>query len=152
MVLVPFTAPPTERNRKRLWITLGISGALLVLCCAGGGFGFLTLLVQSSRATETSSVTAVQDYLEGLRTGNFDKSYDQLCEEVRQRTSRTEFRDSQQSEPAVESYSVGSPTQVRNGLSVPASVQVTSGGTQNWEFLLVPEGSIGSVKICGIRQ
>jgi len=151
-VLVPFTAPPTERNRKRLWITLGISGALLLLCCAGGVFGFIALAVQSNRATETASVTAVQDYLEGLRTGNFDRAYDQLCQQARQETSRTEFRNIQQDQPAVQSYTVGSPRTVSSGVSVPANVQFASGESGNWEFRLILEGSIGSVKICGIRQ
>jgi hypothetical protein len=52
----------------------------------------------------------------------------------------------------VQSYSVGRPTQVHNGMTLLASVDLDNGDTESWEFLLVPEGSIGSVKICGIRQ
>ncbi|MBO0869709.1 MAG: hypothetical protein J2P15_14200, partial [Micromonosporaceae bacterium] len=95
-VLVPFSAPPTERDRKRLWITLGISGFLLLLCCVGGVVGFGGLIVESNRATEAASVTVVHDYLEGLRTRNFGSSYNQLCPQLQQQTSRSEFQSTQE--------------------------------------------------------
>jgi hypothetical protein len=151
-VLVPFTAPPTERNRKRLWITLGVTGALLLLCCVGGVVGFGALVVRTSRTIEASSVNVVHNYLEGLRTRDFDRSYDQLCQRARQDTSRSQFKSTQQERPTLSSYTIGKPTTESSGVSVPANLQFTTGSTANAEFLLVTEGSIDSVKICGIRQ
>src|SRR5437899_7527140 len=78
-VRTPFAAPPTERDRKRLWISLGVGALLLVLCCAGGIVGFGALVVAQNKAIPQEAVTVVDRDLSGLRARNYQQAYDQLC-------------------------------------------------------------------------
>ena len=46
----PFAAPPTDKNKRGLWIGLGVGGLVLLLCCVGGIFGVGVLYVNATRA------------------------------------------------------------------------------------------------------
>src|SRR5436309_9937590 len=78
-VRAPFAAPPTERDRKRLWISLVVGAVLLLLCCGGGVVGFGVLVVATDRALPAEATAVVERYLTGLRDGDYQKAYDQLC-------------------------------------------------------------------------
>ena len=78
-VAPPFAAPPTDRNRRGLWIGLGVGGLVLVLCCVGGLFGFGLILVSGAEKVKTEAHQVVTDYLSALQREDYNKAYDLLC-------------------------------------------------------------------------
>ena len=59
----PFAAPPTDRNKRGLWIGLIAGGLALVLCCVGGVFGIAVLA--AIFANQGSYFTA-ETFMDGL--------------------------------------------------------------------------------------
>jgi hypothetical protein len=146
-VRAPFAAPPTERDRKRMWIGLSIGAALLVLCCGGGIVGFGALVVAQTRALPREAATVVDRYLGALQDGNYKVAYDQLCSDLRAQEDLAEFTARQRRLPVLESYTVGTPRMAGNEVIVPA--QVESGGTNHTRyFSLVPDQEAGGLRIC----
>src|SRR2546421_11834542 len=90
-VQAPFATPPTERDRKRLWIGLGVGAALLVVCCGGGAFGFGALIVNRAGALRTEAVAVVRQYLNYLRTDSYASAYQLLCSDLRDSMNQSEF-------------------------------------------------------------
>src|SRR5207249_4522642 len=86
-VRAPFAAPPTERDRRRLWTGIGIGALVLVLCCGGGIVGFGTLVVAQAQALPKEAVVVVTRYLDGLRDQNHRQAYDQLCGQLQAQES-----------------------------------------------------------------
>ncbi|MER7002514.1 hypothetical protein ABT297_05650 [Dactylosporangium sp. NPDC000555] len=79
-VLAPFAAPPRDRDLRGLWITLGVSGIVLVLCCVAGvvGIGFLLPYADSLGRTQVASV--VKDYLTAVRDEDFATARRHVCD------------------------------------------------------------------------
>jgi hypothetical protein len=63
--------PPTKRNLKPLWITLGVVGGLIAVFL---GLGF-ALLIRDRHGAKN----AVSAYLTDLEAGNYTAAYDLLC-------------------------------------------------------------------------
>jgi hypothetical protein len=151
-VRVPFAAPPGERDRRRLWIGLGVGGALLALCCVGGIFGFGALVVQTSRSLLTEATTVVSDYLDGLHDADYQKSYDQLCSSLQNQVSREQFATTQADQPGLISYTLDTPRAQGTSVYVQAHV-VRADGPQEPAFRLVQERrGATALKICAITQ
>jgi hypothetical protein len=152
-VQVPFGAPPGERDRRRLWIGLGVGGALLAICCVGGIFGFGALVVQTSRGLLNEATTVVGDYLDGLRRGDYPYAYDQLCVGLRATVGLDQFKAEDEAQTRVRGYVVGQPRPQGSSIWVAATVVRASGQEQRPEFQLVQEGKTATaLKICAIRQ
>jgi hypothetical protein len=151
-VRVPFGAPPGERDRRRLWIGLGVGGALLALCCVGGIFGFGALVVQTSRGLLSEATTVVGNYLGALRDGDYPTAYDQLCATVRRDVSLDQFETTQRDLAPIVSFTLRQPR--AQGSSVWVQAQVTrENSLENPDFRLVQEGrGTTALKICGITQ
>src|SRR4051794_15605559 len=62
-VTPPFTAPPSDRDRRGLWLGLGVAAVMLVLCCVGGAVGVGLLAVSTSRQVQTTARATVVRYL-----------------------------------------------------------------------------------------
>jgi hypothetical protein len=147
-VQAPFAAPPTERDRKRLWIGLGVGAALLVLCCGGGAFGIGALVVSRTDALRTEATSVVGQYLDGLRDGNYRRSYDLLCGDVRAVNTLDAFTSRQERRPRVVSYTLDPPQLTSTGVVVDAQVTTTGGSSDRRSFELVEDADVGALRIC----
>ena len=146
-VQAPFATPPTERDRKRMWIGLGVGAALLVLCCGGGLFGFGALVVTRTDALRSEAAAVVSEYLDGLRSQDYGRSYRLLCADVQATTSLTRFTQ-EHSRPRVLRYTLS-----RAGISgaevvVPARVETDDGQVEYRNFTLVEDQDAGGLRIC----
>jgi hypothetical protein len=148
--VVPFAAPPTERDSKRLWITLGVGGGLALLCLVGGIIGFAALVV-SSQAKPSDATARVTHYLEALRGHDYPAAYDDLCMDRQDKQTEKEFAQAQADQTDISSYQLGTPVQRSNGFSVPADVEAVNGRTTRVTFGLVLD-SPGELRICSVTR
>jgi hypothetical protein len=147
-VQAPFATPPTERDRKRLWIGLGVGAALLVLCCGGGAFGIGALVVARTDALRSEGATVVRQYLDGLRDGNYRHSYSLLCSDLRGAISLGSYTSQKEREPRVVSYQLYEPQLTGAGVVVDADVTVSGGSLDHRTFDLVEDAEAGALRIC----
>jgi hypothetical protein len=148
-VQAPFATPPTERDRKRLWIGLGVGAALLVVCCGGGALGFGALIVNRAGALRTEAVAVVRQYLNDLSEDNFSRAYRLLCSDLRGSMSESEFASREGGRPRVTSFTLGSASLSGSQVLVPAEVWAVDGSVRHPTFTLVEEDQPVALRICG---
>jgi hypothetical protein len=146
-VAPPFNAPPTDRNRRGLWIGLGVGALVVVLCCAGGIFGFVLLTVSGSRQMEHDAKLVVQDYLAALQDREYNSAYDLLCPALTRTMSAETFAERERQRPDITNYQIGD-TQVGNTIVVPADVSYATGANDSKRFVLSQEFG-EDLLICG---
>jgi hypothetical protein len=147
-VRVPFASPPTDRDRKRLWISLGVGGAALVLCCGGGLVGLGALVVASERAVPAEARTVVQNFLDGLASRNFKKAYAQVCTSRQRQQTLAEFTAEELDHPRIESFMLEQPILLGSRITVTAEVQEVSGGAAE-TYTLISDRQAGELRVCG---
>jgi hypothetical protein len=148
-VAPPFAAPPTDRNRRGLWIGLGVGAVALVLCCVGGLSGLVFVLVASSQQVSQQATGVVTTYLNALRDHDARKAHAQLCQE-RARQIRVADLDAESRRNPIARYSLEQP-RFAQAVEVDTHVTYVSGTTRLIRFELVTEGQGQDLKICGIR-
>ncbi len=148
-VRAPFAAPPSERDRRRMWTGIGVGALLAVLCCGGGIVGFGTLVVAQTRALPQEAVVVVTRYLDGLRDQDYRQAYDQLCGQVRAQESLAEFTARQRGGPRLGGYTIGQARIAGREVVVPAQLQM-DGQVDNHEFGLIQDEQPGgaALRIC----
>ena len=144
-VVPPFAAPPRDRDRKSLWIGLGVGGLLLVLCCVGGVLGIGVLASGSEDILRSEATSVVDTYLGALRRENYREAYDQLCSDV---TSNLSYQGFQRrvSDPALINYRIDSLV-IDRAIAVNATIQRDGLAPEAVTYPLVQAG--GTLKICG---
>ncbi len=147
-VRVPFAAPPTERDRRRLWISLGVGGAALVLCCVGGVVGFGALIVTTGQATVTEARNTVRDFLDGLAKHDYREAYDQLCTARRSEQTLSEFTAYERTLPEIRRFSVRQPMPDGVRFRVRAQVQ-TPESTATESYLVISDRRAAELRVCG---
>jgi hypothetical protein len=147
-VTPPFTAPPADRNRRGLWIGLGIGAVVLILCCVGGLAGFGLLAVNTSKQVETNATEVVHGYLGALENRDYDKAYSYLCPALTSRMTPSEYAAQQQDRPRPVSYRVGR-AQIGNTIVVPADVSYDDGTSVQRRYRLTQELGSQDLRICG---
>jgi hypothetical protein len=147
-VRAPFAAPPTERNRKRMWIMLGVGAVLLVLCCGGGVFGFGAMVYSQAHALPVQARTVVTRYLDALRAGDYGGAYDQLCGQVRDRVTEESFAADQSRRPRMVAYTLDTAQITGSEVIVPARLETADGEVLRHEFGLVEDQRAGALRIC----
>jgi hypothetical protein len=147
-VTPPFTAPPSDRNRKGLWIGLGVGALALILCCVGGLVGFGFLAVNTSKQLETQATDVVSSYLEALGNRDYAAAYSHLCPALTRRMTEGEFAEQQQMRPRPVSFHVQKP-QVGNRVIVPADVTYDNGSSALRRYELKQEMGSQNLRICG---
>ncbi|HEX6501400.1 MAG TPA: hypothetical protein VF054_20570 [Micromonosporaceae bacterium] len=148
----PFAAPPSDRDRTRLWIGLGVGALALVVCCVGSLFGLGILAVAGGNELTSQARQVVTDYLDALRAARYDNAYDLLCEPLRQRETEEEFAARMSGGARVVDFTVGTP-RVGNEIVVPADVTVASGRRVAQSFTLAQDRSAETrLKICQVTQ
>jgi hypothetical protein len=149
-VRAPFAAPPSERDRKRLWISLVLGGVLLLLCCGGGIAGFSALVVATEKSLPVEATSVVTRYLEGLRSENYQQAYDQLCGAHQQGESLQEFAAHQRLSPRPTEWALGDPRLGQNEVFVPAHIYLSGDNLpHDRDFILVQDQQAGGLRICG---
>ncbi|MDT4988144.1 MAG: hypothetical protein QOI74_2238 [Micromonosporaceae bacterium] len=147
-VTPPFTAPPDDRNRRGLWLGLGIGAFLLVVCCAGGVFGVGLFAVTTTRQVEANATATVRTYLDALATADYEKAYAQLCPDLTRRTSQGEFAGRQQAQPRPESFREDKPV-ISATITVGADVIYADGSTARRRYRLAQQAGSQDLLICG---
>jgi hypothetical protein len=148
-VQTPFATPPTERDRKRLWIGLGIGGALLVLCCGGGLFGLGAFAINRADSLRSTAESVVTQYLEDTRRQNFDAAFDLLCAQEQSKFGHGDFAAMIRSRGRIAGFRVGTAMITGTTVIVSAAVDFESGPTRYPTYSLVEEQEPGNLRICG---
>jgi hypothetical protein len=146
-VTPPFAAPPIDRSRRSLWIGLIAGGLALVLCCAGGLFGFGLVVVAGTNQQSQQARDAVTAFLTAAQDQDFERAGAQLCAQVARRG--TEVVEAEFGQERIASYSIGQVQLGNASVSVPANVSYGSGAVKQYLFGLIQERS--ELKICGWR-
>jgi hypothetical protein len=144
-VAPPFAAPPRDRDNKRLWIGLGVSGLVIVLCCVGGILGIGVIASGSEDLVRGQASSVVRTYLEALQEQSYADAYDQLCDKITQNLSRRDF-EVQVGRPAVTGYTIGE-VEVTTPIIVNASVTQSGRAAVNHRYEIVQSGT--ALQICG---
>jgi hypothetical protein len=142
----PFAAPPTDRNRRGLWIGLGIGGLVLLLCCVGGVFGIGVLYVGATDQAKRQATAVVQAHLDALIDGDFRTAHDQFCDELARDISRDELQQQMRSESFTD-YRLEDP-RLGTFVEVTAHLRGRAGEVVR-TYLLDTAGQ--ELQICGIR-
>lgn len=148
-VRVPFPNPPTERDRKRLWISLGVGGAALLLCCGGGIAGFIGLAVASQRAVPVEARTVVQDFLDGLSQRDYRKAYDQVCSSRQEQQTLGEFTADEQQHTRIQTFHLEQPIVLGSRVIVTADVHLVNGSNDSETYTVVSDRQAGEQRVCG---
>jgi hypothetical protein len=146
-VTPPFTAPPADRNRRGLWIGLGVGALVLVLCCAGGLAGFGLLVVGTNKQVQTQATQVVRGYLDALEAGDYDTAYSHLCSDLKRQVTATEFAAGQEQGPRLTGYLIHQP-QIGNAIIVPVDVRYQDGTSLRRRYELRQESGGQELRIC----
>jgi hypothetical protein len=146
----PFVAPPTDGARQRRWWALGLAGAAVLVCCAGGVFGAGGLLVLTNQMVLESAQGAVNGYLTAVRDEDYAEAYSLLCDRERVSIDEGEFIDMHERAP-LRSFTVGEAALESLGdndrLVVPATLQYADGRSDAVRYLI--DGAAGAFTVCG---
>jgi hypothetical protein len=140
----PFASPPTDRDKRRMWIGLGVGGLVLLLCVVGGIVGIVVLLVSSTEQAKTQAGQVVAAYLDAVLDDDYDTAHQYLCgplaaqvgvDDLEDLANRTPFSDYELEEARLATY-----------VDVLAHLQ-TSSGERDQLFSLDTEGT----QLCILR-
>jgi hypothetical protein len=148
-VAPPFAAPPTDRNKRTLWIGLGVGGLVALLCCVGGVIGLGVIVASANDQAERNATATVVKYLDAMKARQIDTAYAQLCPQLARRLGRTGLRNLAQ-ERAISGYRLDDPL-VGSSVDITAHID-TAAGAIDETYTLVPasEGDATDFEICGI--
>jgi len=142
-----------EGRAARVWLGLGVAGAVLALCCGAGVISFGGLFLTSYQALNEQAHRAVGDYLDAEIAGDFEEAYELRCARDRRSESLPEFRDRVSSLPRIESYELSDVeiTQAGN-VRVPAVVNYEDGRQERLLVPLAQDETTGELEVCGWRR
>jgi hypothetical protein len=141
----PFAAPPTDKNKRGLWIGLIAGGLLLVLCCVGGVFGIGVLVVGSTEQAKNQAEATVEAYLEAVQAQDWETAHQQLCSPFAAQVSPSQLAARERRQPFT-TYRLDEAT-LSETVDVVAHLQTSTGEVQRL-FQLVTEDT--RLAICGI--
>jgi hypothetical protein len=144
----PFTAPPTDRDSRTLWIGLGVSTLLLAVCCVGGLVGVGVLFAGGVQEARAQAQDVVGNYLGALEHRDYRGAYQLLCTDLTRSESLSAFTRRVTQDP-VRDFTVGAATETDSELVVAAEVRFERQGLQQREYLI--EAPYGEMQICGER-
>jgi hypothetical protein len=146
----PFVAPPTDGTRQRRWTAVGIAAGGVVLVLVLGLLGFGALVVLGNKMVIDESRAAVTRYLSQLRDRQYEQAYDELCQRVRDQTSRQTYVARASAGAQISGFDVGQPsTGSANEVVVPTRITLTNETVTNPQFLVATNGT--AFQVCGQR-
>jgi hypothetical protein len=134
----PFAAPPTERDKRRMWISLGIGAVVLVLCCAGGIGAIGVVVFGGVEQSKRQATATVEAYLDAVRDGNTRGARAQVCSDLGPGVSASELV-SRTSSTDFTSYSLGE-AELTSTIDVPATLSTPRGEVRQL-YLVGSEGT-----------
>ena len=143
----PFAAPPTDGQRQRRWLAVGLAGGLALLLCVGGLVGLGAVVVLGTQVIRDDSTRAVENYLTAVKAREFDKAYDQLCEATQARTTRDQFARAQSRRPGISSFDVGE-VELSDVITVPATIHYQNQTIATVRYVLEQDSKTGAVEVC----
>jgi hypothetical protein len=143
-VAPPFAAPPTDRNKRGLWIGLGVGALVLVLCAVGGVVGLAILYRAGTEQVKRDATTVVTTYLNALRGNDFNTAQAQLCPRLAREYSPARLASQYRADPFTD-FRLDEP-KVSDVVEVTAHLD-TRTGVEDRTFQLVNQGQ--TMKICG---
>lgn len=149
----PFAAAPVEGRAARVWLGLGLAGAVLALCCGAGVVAVGGLYVTAVDALNEQARAVTRDYLDAEIAGDWRQAYAQRCPQDRRAESQASFTDRVSSLPRIESYDLGEVQLTPAGqLRMPAEVRYRDGGGERLTVPLRPNEETGRLQVCGLRR
>jgi hypothetical protein len=142
----PFAAPPTDRNKRGLWIGLGVGGLVLLLCCVGGAFGIGVLFIGGTEQVKREAEATVTTYLDAVQGQQWDLAHQQLCARYAARMSPSQLATQERRQPFT-AYTLDEPT-LAETVDVVARLTTSSGEVRRL-FQLDTEGS--RLAICAMQ-
>ncbi|MBX6357549.1 MAG: hypothetical protein IRZ05_17065, partial [Micromonosporaceae bacterium] len=139
--------PPSEGRTARVWLGLGLGAAAVVLCCAGGLAAVVGLFVTGSAAINEQAHAAVEDYLQAVGAGRYGQAYRQLCDQLREQQSLSEFTADVTEHPRVREYELLKSKIRDDEVVVPANVTYTDRTSESVTYRVIQEG--GELRFCG---
>jgi hypothetical protein len=147
-VAPPFVAAPTDRDRKTVWIGLGIGALVFVLCCVGGIGGVGVFLAGTLQETRSQAKQTVGDYLDALQHEEYSTAYDLRCEDLTAQESLRTFTARVKSDPVLR-YTVGTVDISGSDVLVSAVVQYSRRGEQDRRYVVAGSAQeAGGMTIC----
>jgi hypothetical protein len=134
----PFAAPPTERDKRRTWIAIGVAAAVLVLCCVGGVGGIGVVIWGGVEQSKDQAAATVEKFLERIDEGESALARQLVCQDLPPRVSANELVNRTNSID-FRSYQIGEP-QVTNTIDVPVTL-TTGSSTLRQLYLVGAEGT-----------
>jgi hypothetical protein len=146
----PFAAAPIEGRNARLWLTLGIAGAVAVLCAGVAAVAFGGLLVTGVSAANERAHRAVGDYLDAVLAADWERAHGLRCERDRGEEPLAAFTRRVSGQPRIDSYEMGE-LQLTQPLELPVRVTYTNGRTGDLRIPLVQNQRTGELEVCGLH-
>ena len=134
----PFAAPPTERDKRRTWIGIGVAAMALVLCCVGGAGGIGVVIWGGIEQSKDQAAAVVGQFLERIDAGESALARRLICDELPPRVSANELVNRTRSID-FDSFQVGEP-QLTNTIDVPVTL-TTGSATLRQLYLVGAEGT-----------
>ena len=134
----PFAAPPTERDKRRMWMSIGIGITVLLLCCAGAAGGIGVIIFSGLEDSKRQATATVEAYLDAVQDGNTRGARAQICSDLGAGVSPSELV-SRASSTEFTSYSLGE-AKFTSTIDVPATLSTPSGEVRQW-YLVGSEGT-----------
>jgi hypothetical protein len=146
----PFPPAPPPRKSHTVRIVLIVVGAVLVVCCAGGIVGGVSLFRGVARATGPALKVA-DEFVTDLQSGDTSGAYDLLCDSTRGAFTPEAFARGVTSQPRIVSHRTGrvNVTSGTGGSTAVVAMKLTmqNGFVDEHTFPLVKEDS--RWKVCG---
>ena len=149
----PFAAAPVEGRTARLWLGLGLAGAVLALCCGAGVVALGGLIFTGVEAVNEQARAATADYLDAEIAGDWQEAYEQRCARDRRAESLPAFTDRVSSLPRIESYRLDDAAITPEGMiRMPATVRYADGSSERLSVPLVQNSETGRLEVCGLHR
>lgn len=143
----PFVAPPVDRDKKRLWIGLGVGALALLVCCVGGIVGGVLLFAGGTREMQIQAKEVVTEYLGALTDEEYPAAYNLLCSDVTDVMPFQQFERRYRDDPVTD-FSIGNVSASDSDLSVAAVVRFELRGTVQQEYLV--RSTMAGMAVCGL--
>ncbi|WP_412540175.1 hypothetical protein R8Z50_30820 [Longispora sp. K20-0274] len=150
----PFVAPPTQRDKGRMWAGIGIGAAALVLCGVGSIAGCVGLGIWLDSEQKSESRAAVGRYLDPLTRSEYGKAYLEQCSEVRELETSEQYVERVSGRPKLLGYTIVSSDQAPDS-GPSALVQLVrvqlryDSGPQSGQFRVIHDQADKRYEVCG---
>lgn len=121
----PFAAPPTERDKRRLWISLGIGAVILLLCCAGVGGGVGIVVVNGLEQARRQATATVDAFLQAVQDGDRQGAALEICDDLEAGTTVGELI-GRADAIRFSDYTLGE-AEIANTIDVPVTLRTANG-------------------------